>query len=160
VKRKALSTLREPMIASQVTIRDAAVDAVNQIMADPRAAEVATDAINLLGKAVRSGNNGVRIPAINAVLLAVRSSSFDVPACESAIRVLNAPLESEAMIGEMEVRLMAVAAIERIGIGVSGTGMKAKGMGLLMAYANKDSWEPEARKLSSDAASRIQATMR
>lgn len=160
VKRKAIAMLHEPMIAAQVPIRDAAVDAVNLIIADTKSSEVAMDAVNLLGEAVRSGNNGVRIPAINAVVFAVRSSQYDKQVADAAIQVLNAPLESDAMIGGMEVRLMAVTAIERIGVGVSEVGTKAKAMGMLMAYAAKDGWEPEARKLSGESASRIQATMR
>ena len=55
------------MVAGQLPIRLAAVDAVNSMMCSPGSASLALEAVQLLGEPVRSGNNGIRIPAINAV---------------------------------------------------------------------------------------------
>jgi hypothetical protein len=158
VKLKALSTLREPMVAGQLPIRIAAVDAVNQIRWD-NASDVPVEAVKLLGEPLRSGNNGVRIPAINALIRAVEHSNND-RAYSAALDGLVAPLNSEALIGGMEVRMMAVVAVERIGMEATEVGTKAKAMGMMQSYANKGSWEPEAKKRASDAALRIQNSIK
>ena len=69
------------------------------------------------------------------------------------------PLGSNAAIGGMEVRMMAVAALEKIGLDVSDIQAKGKAMGLLLLYAEKSSWEPEARTRARTAADRVQATI-
>jgi hypothetical protein len=155
VKIKALATLREPLRASQVPIRDVAIDAVNSILRSGKPGDLAEEAIRVLGEPVRSGNNGVRIPAINAIVRAVEHSNND-RAYNAALDLLVAPLDSIAAIGGMEVRMMAVAAVERVGIDASETSTKTKAMGLLQSYANKSIWEPEAKKRAEEAASRIQ----
>jgi hypothetical protein len=142
VKIRALDTLAEPLRASQVPIRDVAIDAVNALEA-----------------AVRSGNNGVRIPAINAIVRAVEHGQND-EAYRAALESLVAPLDSNAAIGGMEVRMMAVAAVEKIGLDASEVGTKARAMGLLQSYANRGGWEPEAKKRAQDAASAIQTSMK
>jgi hypothetical protein len=56
--------------------------------------------------------------------------------------------------------MMAVASVEKIGIHAQGVGTKARAMGLLQAYAAKDSWEPEARRRARDGAAAIQSRLR
>jgi hypothetical protein len=155
VKIRALGTLREPLDAGQVPIRDVAVDAVNWIAGRGAGPEVALAAVSALASPVRSGNNGVRIPAINAVVRAVEGGRDD-RACQAALDALTAPLESEAMIGGLEVRMMAVWAVERVGIAATEVGAKAKAMGLLQTYAAKGSWEPEARARAQQGAAAIE----
>lgn len=156
VKIRALVSLAEPMNASQVPIRDVAIDAVNSIARSPG---VAAAAVTALAPAVKSGNNGVRIPAINALVRAVEGSQ-DPSASQAALDLLAAALDSSAMIGGMEVRMMAVAAMEKIGLGTADVGAKAKAMGLLQAYASRGGWEPEARTRAQEAAGAIQASVR
>lgn len=159
VKQKALATLREPMRASQLPIRIAAIDAVNSIVRAGNRGELASAALALLGEQVRSGNNGVRIPAINAVMRTVEKCP-DARACNEALDLLQSPLDSMAAIGGMEVRMMAVVAVERIGVEASEPGTKAKAMGLAQAAAGKSGWEPEAKKRAQDAATHIQNSMK
>jgi hypothetical protein len=156
VKAEALAALAEPMEAGQVPIRDVAIDAVNLIVAGSSDPALALAAVRALTPAVGSGNNGVRIPAIYALIAAVRHGGGD-RACEAALDALAGPLDSSAAIGGMEVRMMAVAAVERIGIGAEGIGTKARAMGLLQAGAAKDGWEPEARARARAGAQAIQA---
>lgn len=159
VKRRAISTLREPLLASQVPIRDVAIDALNTIVMGGPGADVALAALDVLAPAVRSGNNGVRLPAINAVVRAVGGSQSD-RACQVALDLLVAPLESEAMIGGLEVRMMALWAVERVGLHAAEVGTKARAMGLLQAYAAKGGWEPEARARAQQGAAAIQNSLK
>ena len=115
VKLAALTRLREPLQADQVPIRDAAIDAVNSITRSGDRDQVALAAVRELEAPVQSGNNGVRIPAIHAMARALDGSSNDA-AFNAALDLLVAPLESSAMIGGMEVRMMAVAMVERLGM--------------------------------------------
>jgi hypothetical protein len=141
-----------------VPIRDVAIDAVNSI-ARAGDHQIAYAAVSALAPVVRSGNNGVRIPAINALVRAVEHSA-DHRAQQAALELLAAPLDSDAVIGGMEVRMMAVAAVERIGMGTAEVGTKAKAMGMLQAYGSKSSWEPEARRRAQNAATLVQATVK
>ena len=159
VKVQALGALAEPMQAGQVPIRDVAIDAVNQIVGGASDPGLALAAVRALAPAVASGNNGVRIPAVNALVRAVRHGGDD-RACEAALDALGGPLDSASVVGGMEVRMMAVAATEKIGIHATGVGTKARAMGLLQAYAAKDSWEPEARRRARDAAMAIQSRIK
>lgn len=159
VKIKALATLRGPLQAGQVPIRDVAIDAVNSIVRSGRSSDLAVDALRALAEPVRSGNNGVRIPAINAIVRAVEHSNND-RAYNAALDLLVAPLDSEAAIGGMEVRMMAVAAVEKVGLDASEIGTKTKAMGLLQSYAGKATWEPEAKRRATEASSRIQNSMK
>jgi hypothetical protein len=156
VKTRALQALAEPLQASQVPIRDVAIDAVNSITRGARSG-VALEAIRALTGPVRSGNNGVRIPAINAIVLAVQGST-DPSAYQAALDALVTVLESSAAIGGMEVRMMAIGAVERVGRAAPEVGIKAKAMGLLQAYAARGGWEPEAKARALDAASKIEAS--
>jgi hypothetical protein len=158
VKSKALAALREPMIASQLPIRLAAIDALNSMMRASNSGAVALDAIQLLGEPVRSGNNGVRIPAINAVAH-IAESSNDNRVYSAAIDLMKAPLDSMAMIGGMEVRMMAVVAVERLGLEATEVSTKAKASGMLQSYAEKESLEPEMRRRAAEGAARIQKSM-
>jgi hypothetical protein len=81
------------------------------------------------------------------------------PASRPALDVLADPLESGAMIGGMEVRMMAVLAIERAGIAATEVGTKARAMGLLQSSAAKSGWEPEARRRAQEGAARIQNSL-
>ncbi len=159
VKIKALTTLREPLVASQVPIRDVAIDAVNSIVRSGRSSDLALEALKVLSEPVRSGNNGVRIPAINAVVRAVEHCNNERAYAE-ALDLLVAPLNSSAAIGGMEVRMMAVVAVERIGIDASETGTKTKAMVLLQSYTNNVGWEPEAKKRAAEASSKIQSSIK
>jgi hypothetical protein len=158
VKSKALAALRGPIVAGQLPIRLAAIDVVNRIMRASSSGPLALEAVQLLADPVRSGNNGVRIPAISAVAHIAQSSNDDRVYSE-AIDLMKAPLDSMAMIGGMEVRLMAVVAVERMGIAATEVATKAKAMGLLQLYAGKEIWEAEARRRATEAAARIQKSM-
>jgi len=159
VKRRAISVLREPLLASQVPIRDASIDALNSIVASGPGPDTALAALDVLAPAVRSGNNGVRIPAINAVVRAVDGSRSE-RACQVALDLLTAPLESDAMIGGLEVRMMALWAVERVGLQAAEVTTKAKAMGLLQAYAAKSGWEPEARARAQQGSATIQNSLK
>lgn len=159
VKSKALATLKDPIVAGQLPIRLAAVDAVNSMMCSPDSASLALEAVQLLGESVRSGNNGIRIPAINAVAHIAIASRND-RAFSAAIDLMQAPLDSMAMIGGMEVRMMAVVEVERLGMYAPEIATKAKAMGMLQACANNNSWEPEARRRAAEAAAQVQNSMK
>jgi hypothetical protein len=159
VKVRALELLAEPLRASQVPARDVAVDVVNSIVNSADRGMIALAALHALGEPVRSGNNGVRIPAINAVVNAVRGSHNEA-ACLAALYLLVAPLDSNAVIGGMEVRMMAVAAVERIGVESSEAAAKGKAMGLLQSYAGRSSWEPEAKRRVEEAVTAIRNSMK
>ena len=116
-------------------------------------------AVKALASPVRSGNNGVRIPAINAIVRAVEGGHSDA-ASQAALELLVAPLDSNAAIGGMEVRMMALAAVEKVGLRAPEIGTKARAMGLLQSYAGKSSWEPEAKRRAQDAATNIQNSMK
>lgn len=64
------------------------------------------------------------------------------------------------MIGGMEVRMMTVAAVERIGVESSEAGAKGKAMGVLQSYAGKSAWEPEAKRRAAEAVAAIQNSMK
>lgn len=159
VKLRAIRALGEPLAASQVPIRIAAVDAINAITAAAGQAEVVLSAVNALGPAVKSGNNGVRMPAINGLMRAI-GGRHNNRADQAAIDLLVGPLESSAAIGGLEVRMMAIVALERIGLDASDIGTKAKAMGLLQSYVARSGWEPAARKRAQDAATAIQNSMK
>jgi hypothetical protein len=159
VKLRALRALSEPLAASQVPIRIAAIDAVNAITARSPREEVVLNAVQALGPAVKSGNNGVRMPAIAGVMRAISGRHND-RADQAAIDLLVDPLESNAVIGGLEVRMLAVVAMERAGLDAMDIGAKAKAMGLLQAYASRGGGEPEARRRAQDAAAAIQASMK
>ena len=151
VKIRALEALAEPLNSSQAPIRDAGVDAVNSISRSAKGDGVPSAAVRALTPLVKSGVNGVRMPAINALVRAVEGRG-DVAASEAAIDLLIGPLNSNAAIGGMEVRMMAVVAMEKIGLDVDDVGAKAKAMGLLQTYASKGGWEPEAQRRAKEAA--------
>ena len=159
VKVRALELLAEPLRASQVPVRDVAIDVVNNIVNSADRSSITLAALHALGEAVRSGNNGVRIPAINAIVNTVRGSHNEA-AYLAALDLLVAPLDSNAVIGGMEVRMMAVVAVERIGVESSETAAKAKAMGLLQSYASKSTWEPEAKRRAEEAVAIIQNSMK
>ncbi len=159
VKIRALEMLAEPLRAGQVPVRDVAVDVVNNIVNSADRSAIAVAAVHALSEPVRSGNNGVRIPAINGIVNAVRGSHNEA-AYLAALDTLTAPLDSSAVIGGMEVRMMAVVAVERIGVEASETAAKAKAMGLLQSYVNKGGWEPEAKRRAEEAIAAIQGAMK
>lgn len=159
VKSKALSTLKEPAVAAQLPIRLAVVDAVNSMLCSQTTASLAMEAVQLLGDSVRSGNNGIRIPAINAVTH-IAISSRDDRVFNTTLDLLQGPLDSMAMIGGMEVRMMAVVEVERLGVYAPEIGTKAKAMGMLQASANNSQWEPEARHRAAEGAAQVQNSMK
>src|SRR5947208_10853568 len=159
VKIKALELLAEPLKAGQVPVRDVAVDVINNIVNSADRGTIALAALHALGEPVRSGNNGVRIPAINAIVNTVRGSHNEA-AYLAALDLLVAPLDSNAVIGGMEVRMMALVAVDRIDVASSETAAKAKAMGLLQSYASQGTWEPEAKRRAEDAVAAIQNSMK
>ena len=159
VKIRAIAALAEPLKAGQVPIRDVAIDAVNAITRSGKTGGVALAAVRALAEPVDSGNNAVRIPAINALVRAVEGSQ-DPAAYQAALDLLVKVLDSSATIGGMEVRMMGIAAMEKIGLDVSDVAGKAKAMGILQAYASRNGWEPESRKRAQDGATRVQSTVR
>ncbi len=158
VKLRAIDLLTPALTAGQVPIRDVVIDAINSITAGDMKGDVTLAAVKALGEPIRSGNNGVRIPAINALIRTVRSRSDDV-ALDAALDLLNAPLDSNAMIGGMEVRLMAVVAVERIGLQSTSVATKAKAMGILRACMAKGGWEPEAKRRAEEADNNIKKSI-
>jgi hypothetical protein len=159
VKLRAIRALSEPIAASQVPIRIAAIDAINAITATGPQEEVVLSAVRALGPDVKSGTNGVRMPAINGLMRAI-SGRHNNGADEAAVDQLVAPLESNAATGAFEVRMMAIVAMERAGLDASDIGVKAKAMGLLQAHAARGGWEPEAKKRAQEAATAIQNSMK
>ena len=159
VKTRALGALAEPLQSTQVPMRNVAIDALNGITRSGRSGEVALAAVKALAEPIRSGNNGVRIPAINALVRAVEGRGHTA-SYQAAIDLLVAPLDSNAAIGGLEVRMMAVAALEKIGREATDIGTRAKAMGLLQAYGSRSGWEPEARKRAQEGAARIEAGSR
>lgn len=159
VKLRALTALNEPLNASQVPIRDVAIDVANSITRSARAGDLALAAVTALGPPVRSGNNGVRIPAINALVRAVEGSQSEA-AYRAALDLLVAPLDSGSLIGGLEVRMMALLAVEHIGLDASDVATKAKAVGLAQSYASRGGWEPEANRRAQEAAAAIQASIK
>jgi len=155
IKLRAIELLTPPLVAGQVPIRDVVIDAINSITAFDISGDATLAAVKALGEPVRSGNNGVRIPAINALVRTVNETHNEA-AFNAALDLLSAPLDSMAMIGGMEVRLMAVVAVERIGIQATSPAGKAKAMGMLRACVSKASWEPEAKRRAEEASANIQ----
>ena len=159
VKIRALSALAEPLKSGQVPIRDVAIDAVNHITRSGKSGGVAAAAVRMLAEPLDSGNNGVRIPAINALVRAVEGSQ-DAAAYQAALDSLTEVLNSNATIGGLEVRMMGIAAMEKIGLDAPDVAGKAKAMGLLQAYASRNGWENEAKTRAQNAAARIQSSVR
>jgi hypothetical protein len=159
VKTRALELLAGPLQAAQVPIRIAAIDAVNSIVNNADAKEIGLPAVRALDPCVRSGNNGVRIPAVHAVAHAVKGSGSPA-AYQAAMESLSAAMDSNAMIGGMEVRMMAVAALESIGVDASDIQIKGQVLGLLKLHAEKAQWEPEARNRAAVAATAVQNSIR
>jgi hypothetical protein len=156
VKSAALVALRPPIVSGQVPIRDVAIDAVNSIVAHARKSEIANHAVGLLSEPAQSGNNAVRMPAINAMVNAVVGSDVSA-AAERAIDVLlSGPMASTSPIGGMEVRMMAIHAIEKIGLDSTDPRVKTKAMVALETAAGRGSFEPEAKERAKEAAGRIQ----
>ena len=98
------------------------------------------------------------MPAINAIVRAVEGSQ-DVSTYDAALDQLVQPLGSDAQIGGMEVRLMALAAVQRIGLDATAVAIKEKAVKVAQSYALGGTWEDEARDLASDAAASIRATI-
>lgn len=159
VKSNALVALKEPIVAGQLPVRLAAVDALNSIMRSASSASLALQAVELLAEPVRSGNNGIRIPAINAAAH-VALASRDDRVFNAVIDLMQEPLRSMALIGGMEVRLMAVVEVERLGVDATEVATKGKAMGMLQSCASNNGWEPEARAQAAEAAVRVQSSMK
>jgi hypothetical protein len=157
VKVAALNSLDEPIRSAQLGARNSAIDALNGIIRSGRTSDMSEAALRVLTPAVKSGVNGVRIPAVNAVVRAVEGSQ-NVAAYNTALTLLVEPLGSDAIAGGMEVRTMAIVAVERIGVNAQDPGTKTRAMTLATSYATRDGWEPEARKRAMDAVSAIQRT--
>ncbi|HSF18433.1 MAG TPA: hypothetical protein VLK65_23090 [Vicinamibacteria bacterium] len=157
VKLKAIESLTEPFHSEQLVARDVAIDAMNLIVGridkmDPSSENLIVAALNLLIRAADSGNNGARMPAINAVWCTVSGSNFD-RAYSVALDVLAKPISSRALIGGMEVRFMAIEAIERVGIEAKPHEIKEKAIRLLSDVPDTD------KERARQATTRIYETM-
>jgi hypothetical protein len=160
VKIRALEALRAPMGSEQLPVRVAAIDALNAIVRSGATRDLGKVAVMLLAAPVRSVTNGVRMPAINAMVRAVEGSQ-DVSAYDAALEQLVQPLGSDAPIGGMEVRLMALAAVHRIGVDATAVAVKERAVKMAQSYALGGTWkEEEARDFASDAAAAIRATIK
>jgi hypothetical protein len=168
VKSSALDLMREAIASASDHIRIPAVYAIAEIANSTTDVQAKIKALAALHEPLQAGQVPIRDVAIDAVNSIVRpGSSTDL--VMAALQALaepvksgnnTAPMDSEAAIGGIEVRMMAVAAVEEIGTNATEAGTKAKAMGLLQSYANKNSWEPEAKKRAADAASRIQTSIK
>ena len=159
VKLRALEALRAPLNSGQEPIRTVSVDALNAIVRSGATRDLAATAVALLAMPTRSVANAVRMPAINAIVRSVEKSQ-DKAAYDAALDLLVEPLKSMATTGGMEVRMMAMAAVERIGVDANDVGIKAKAMGLAQMYAADRGWESEARTRAMEAATTIRATIK
>ncbi len=159
VKSKALACLKDSVVAGQLPIRLVGIDAVSSIMRAGVPPGLALQALELLGEPVRSANNGVRIPAINSVAHIALASNDDT-VINAALELMQPPLQSSALIGGMEVRLMAVVEVERLGLAAHETALKTKASQILQAYASNSQWEPEAQTRAANGAARIQSTLK
>ena len=155
VKIAALETLFEPLNAAQVPVRDVAIDAVNRIVSSA-GPDVTLAAVKALSAPLASGNNGVRVPAI-AALMKAALGSHNERAYNAALDAIEPALKSAAMVGGMEVRMFAVVAVQRIGVDASETATKAKAMALLKGTSS--GWEPEALRRADEAMAAIQASI-
>ncbi|HEX4997617.1 MAG TPA: hypothetical protein VFY29_05300 [Terriglobia bacterium] len=159
VKIVAIHALRGPIGSGQVPIRDVAIDAINNITANARKSEIALAAVILLHEPLESSNNGVRIPAINATVNAIVGSDNSAAAEQAIQYLLDGPMAAQAAIGGMELRMMAIHAIERIGMDSADSRVKTKAMVALEAGATRGSFEPEAKQRAKEAATRIQSAL-
>ncbi len=158
VKAKALAALKEPLVAGQLPVRIATLDAINSILRSANSGDLALQALELVGEPMRSGNNGIRMPAINSATH-IALASHDDRAFSTALELMQAPLNSMAMIGGMEVRMMAVAEVEKLGIAAPEPATKGKALQILQACAGNNLWEPEARRRATTAAAWVRSTM-
>ena len=159
VKAKALAALKEPAVAGQLPIRIATLDAINSIIRSANSGDLALLALELVGEPMRSGNNGLRMPAINSATHIALASNDD-RAFSTALELMKAPLDSTAMIGGMELRMMAVAEVEKLGMAAPEPATKGKALQILQACASNSSWEPEARRRATAGVAWIQSTMK
>ena len=113
----------------------------------------------MLVDSVRSGDDGNHIPAINAVAH-IAIWSRDDRVFNTTLDLPQAPLDSMAMIGGMEVRMMVMVEVERLGVYAPEIGTKAKAMGMFQASANNSRVEPEARHRTAEGAAQVQNSMK
>jgi hypothetical protein len=155
VKQAALQSLAETMNSDQLVIRDIAMDAINSIVRETAQTDViAEQIVALLKQPLNSGNNGARMPAINSLVHAIVGAGNE-RASIRAIDLLALPLHSEALIGGMEVKMMAIRAIDRIATDASQEFTKLKAIDMLEAFSNKSTTEPEARAFAASAIANI-----
>lgn len=157
VKLKAIQALREPFGSEQLVARNVAAQGVNLILArvdrtEASSVALMTAALNLLRRSADSGNNGARMPAISAVWNTVAGCGVD-RVYSLALDVLQNPIESRSLIGGLEVRFMAIEAVERIGVEAKALDVKEKAVRLLGSVPSSD----ESRAQS--ATKRIYASM-
>ncbi len=138
VERNALNSLLEPISAGQVPIQDVAIDALNLILSDSNNTNaLIMAALHLLSEPVNSGNNGVRMPAINAILRVVEGTGIEA-GYSRALDLLKYPINSRSLIGGLEIRFLAIEAVERIGVEAETRGTKRKAMELLRNLPRTD----------------------
>jgi hypothetical protein len=94
------------------------------------------------------------------ILAIVLGVGFRTGIREPFERFLENALGSDAQIGGMEVRLMALAAVHRIGLDATAVAIKERAVKVAQSYALGGTWEDEARDLASDAAAAIRDTIR
>ncbi len=138
VERNALNALLEPMRSGQVPIRDVAIDALNLIMSESNNHNgLIMDALHLLSEPIDSGNNGVRMPAVHAILRVVEGTGIEA-AYSRALDLLKHPIDSRSLIGGLEIRFMTIEAVERIAVEAETREVKRKAMELLRNLPDTD----------------------
>jgi hypothetical protein len=100
------------------------------------------------------------MPAVNAIVNVVVGSDSPAAAQRAIDLIFEGPLSSSSAIGGMELRMMAIHAIERIGLDSADSKVKTKAMVALEAGATRVSFEPEARQRAKDAATHVQNSMK
>lgn len=156
VRVLAIAQLQEPLQAEQVPIRVAAVGMVEAIAAGSSSVDVAKAAVNALGKPTGSGNNAVRMPAMMSLVRIVGNCTLEA-ACVRATELLLEPLKSQGLAGSMEVRMLAVVAMEQIAMNSASAVTKGTVIGLLQSESSKSHWEPAAKARVDLAISTIKA---
>jgi hypothetical protein len=158
VKTHALQQLGPVLKAGQVPVRDFAILVVDTIAGGGASQAVSGAAVTALSEPINSGNNAVRMPAIFSLVRIAGDCRYE-DVCSQAINLLLRPMASQAAAGGIEVRMLAVAAMERIAVNSGSAATKGQAMGLLQSESGRR-WEPEAVRRAQAAVAAIKASMK
>ena len=131
----------EPLQASQVPIRDVAIDAVNSITRSAKGAGIALAAVRALAPAIRSGNNSV------AVHQRGRARSGRQPGRQrsgGSARASHCGARLDWRRGGMEVRMMAVTAMEKVGLAAADVSTKRRPWGCCKPTRHAEAGSPRS----------------